>query len=348
MADDGKYDEPHGEPYDGKQADDAKECAGESDDESAEPSTDGKYRGFRITYWTQGNKEHAEAVLRTQARKAQYLVAGLEWAPTTGKEHFQTYIYYKNKRSLNNIRNLFLGHDVRPANKTPQENKKYCTKTRAKDKKKNDYVIEIGDLPAPGTRADIDAAKQMILGGASMREVALGLSETFVKYHSGLEKLRGFMMNKKRTHKTIVIVLWGDAGTGKTMTAESKGAALVKYTPSGFTQGYDYQEVVYLDEMDDTLVPRGQLLQYMDRYQNIINIKGGEKHWAPLKMYITSNKDPRHWYGGDMAVKRRLDHVYHLTTVAGKTVFTDQTPEYDELRRLYTSMPTEDQMSQIP
>lgn len=347
MASDGKYDELPDEHDDGTQTDDDAEERGDGGAKKrGGPSP--KSRGFTVTYYTDNNKEAAEDFLRKQAKTARYLIAGLEWTKE-GKEHFQTYIHYKNPRSFNSVRKLFAPWHVEIARGTPLENYEYCRKidetSRKNGVKPNEYVIEIGDMPAQGTRADIEQAKTMIVSGATMKEVALSISETYVKYHAGLEKLRAHMLDKERTTKTEVIVLWGQAGTGKTMTAEAHGAKLVKYTPSGFTQGYDYQDVVYIDELDDGEIPRSMLLQYMDRYQLVINVKGGEKRWAPKVLYITSNKDPKNWYGGDLAVKRRLDKVFHLTSVDGKTVFTDQTAEYDAIRAHYCSMPTPEQMA---
>lgn len=338
MASDGKYAELPAEHADGMQTDDDAERGddGKTDEKTAAPSTP-RFRAYCFTDY-----ELNVQFLKDLGAKARYLIAGLETCPTTGRRHYQSFIYFKDPKTVSAVRKILRPRHVEVCKGTPQENKDYCLKI--KTQKPNEEVIEIGTLPKMGDRTDIIGATKALADGATMEEVAEALPEVYVKYHKGLEKWRELRLGKKRTQASEVIVLWGDAGTGKTRDAVGHGATLVDHV-NNFFDNYDFNEVVAIDDFDHTTMTRRTFNMLTDRYDYRIKVKGSTMTWNPRVIYITSNNDPWEWYGGDTAVRRRLHRVYWYRKVGDEVVIDDQTPRYDELRRNLTAPSAE--ISQI-
>lgn len=110
-----------------------------------------------------------------------------------------------------------------------------------------------------------------------------------------------------------VIVLWGEAGTGKSKQANEEGAyALASFKPEWW-DGYDGHEVIHIEDYYGGL-PYTRFLRILDGYKIALPIKGGFMWSQYTKVYITSNKPPSEWYSFGMtdALKRRINRVEHL------------------------------------
>lgn len=274
-----------------------------------------------------------EEFLHGLAEHTKYLIAGKETCPTTGRPHWQGFLYLANAKTKSAVIKMMAPRHIEIAGGSPQQNREYCLKLKTDNP--NAVFIEHGEMPEQGKRNDILAATQRILAGESMTEVAEALPEVYVKFHKGLEKWRDMMHGKKRTTPPEIIVLWGDAGTGKTRDAVGHGATIVGFKGT-FFDNYNYEEIVCIDEFDHATMPRSTFTRVTDRYEYRINVKGADKQWNPRVIYITSNHDPWNWYEGDNAVRRRLTRVYWYRKVGDELIIDDQTPKYDELRASLT------------
>lgn len=96
---------------------------------------------------------------------------------------------------------------------------------------------------------------------------------------------------------TVVVVLWGDTGTGKTRFCHEQAAGRSMWSSGDYKwfDGYIGQEVVLLDDYRGEY-PIQQFLKLTDRYPMQVPIKGGFTNWCPKKIYITSNVAPSLWY----------------------------------------------------
>jgi len=103
-------------------------------------------------------------------------------------------------------------------------------------------------------------------------------------------------------------VYWGPTRTGKTRKAwEEAGAdAFVKDPNTKWWDGYRGQENVIIDEFRG-LINISHMLRWLDRYPVIYEFKGGAIASNVKNFWITSNLDPRSWYGSeDMATQEAL------------------------------------------
>lgn len=259
-----------------------------------------------------------------EALEAEALVVGQETCPTTKRIHFQGFVYFKSAKTFSAVQKaLPFGTHIEKMRGTPAQAWEYC-------EKEGNVVVTKGSKPAgQGTRSDIEMLMKQIADGATMEQVADACGEVWFKYHRAAERYMEMKRGKPRKDPSKVIVLWGDAGTGKTRRAVQEGAQPVEFQGKRFVAGYDYQEVVVFDDFEDDQVPRGMFLKLLDRYAYKIDVKGGCKDWAPKVIFITSNHDPATWYGGDDAVRRRLHEVHWYRSMEGGMVqIDDQSAQY--------------------
>lgn len=86
---------------------------------------------------------------------------------------------------------------------------------------------------------------------------------------------------------------------------------------NNFWSSYVGQEEVLIDDFDSSMISRQTFLKLTDRYPYKLRVLQAFAEWVPKKIYITSNYDPKYWYGGDPAVMRRLTSVQEFKEVEG-------------------------------
>lgn len=258
-----------------------------------------KTRGFAFTDFVCD-----EAFLR--AIECKYMIAGREICPDTGRPHWQCYVYFTNPRSFTSVRNEFAPRHIEPARGNSASNRRYCIKD-------GEPIFEIGEFPNQGRRSDIIAVSNAIRDGESVDSLMLaGEADKplakYVKYFDRLEAL----VTPSRDWPTVITVIWGRAGTGKTRLARERGGLPVAF--SGRFFDYSGEDHVLFDDFDPSEWTRSLWLRICDRYPMRVEVKGGFREWAPHYITFTSNYDPRGWFGHlDEAVQRRINEVIHLT-----------------------------------
>jgi len=94
-----------------------------------------------------------------------------------------------------------------------------------------------------------------------------------------------------------VFVYWGSSGTGKSRRAwEEAGLdAYCKDPRSKFWDGYGDQQNIVVDEFRGG-IDIAHILRWCDRYPVRVEIKGSSRPLVAVKIWFTSNVDPRLWY----------------------------------------------------
>lgn len=142
----------------------------------------------------------------------------------------------------------------------------------------------------------MEIIRDKILDGEGMFTIACDHFAQWVQYRRSLEAFKN-MNRPKRNWKTIVIVLWGRTGVGKSRFVHDQIQDSTFWSPGDYLwfDGYTGQDIVLFDDY------RGEyklqmLLKLCDRYPMSVPIKGGFTEWSPKKIYITSNINPCQWY----------------------------------------------------
>ncbi len=239
-----------------------------------------------------------------------YIIIGREICPSTGKRHWQGFIYFKNPRGFNKLKADHPGDHIERARGTTKDNVLYCSKDTVE--------FERGRAPAQGRRSDLETIRAEIDAGASWIELSYKYFGRWCQYGRRWVVYRG-LREPRRSWVTELIIIWGPTGTGKTRQAHAGGAVPVTYTESGFILGYGGESVVLFDDWpSEPVMPRSVFLRLFDRYPCLINIKGGERNWAPRRVYITTNYDWKQWYSvngmQDETIARRVTESINQVT----------------------------------
>lgn len=221
-----------------------------------------------------------------------HLVFGRERGES-GTPHLQGYLQLGARSTLAWVR-----REVHPrahweiSRGTPEEASQYC-------KKDGDYE-ERGTLrKGQGRRSDLDAVVDLIKQGKSKREIAEEHPAAVLRYGRGIDALRICTKPSPRVGPPEIQVYWGRTGLGKTRRVHSEcpqEEELWVHPGDKWFDGYDGQPCVLFDDFDGGWFKLGYLLKLLDRYTFQVPIKGGYVWWAPQKIFITSNIDPKLWY----------------------------------------------------
>lgn len=267
--------------------------------------------------WTLFNYEQHVDQLREYAKSCRYMVFGYEVCPDTGRKHLQGYHYTERQRSLRAFSKKFGNCHVAAQRGTAKQASDYC--------KEDGKFEEFGELPQQGKRADWDKA----LEDLKTKDVIDVLEDQphLIPCQRQLREIKNMFLKPK--HRDVeVIVIYGDAGTGKTRYAYDTYTDIYAKPPGQWWDGYSGQKVVLMDDFYGW-VQYHDLLHILDRYPYNAPYKGGYV-WAQWDtVIITSNKKPSEWYGQGMtpALRRRLKKVFKYKSIDGVSEVTED-PAY--------------------
>lgn len=251
-----------------------------------------KSRKWCFTYFWPGDQEDPDLSL-FEDWKCEYLIAGRETCPVTGREHLQGYVRFSGCRARGGISRLLPGAHFEPCRGNEQQNIDYCSK-------EGRVAIEVGVRQAApigqGKRNDIIAVREMIVAGAGMHDVvmecdsyqAIRVAETMLKY---IEVTRSWM--------PTVIWLWGPTGCGKSKWAfDHYPDAWVSGVDGRWFEGYDAHETVIIDDFRSNWCPFHVLLRLLDRYPYRVEVKGASRQFLARTIIVTCPVAPDKAYAG--------------------------------------------------
>lgn len=268
--------------------------------------------------------------------KVEYCIYQQEETVTTKRRHWQGYLKLKKGKRMRLTtlkRNVFSGDNTvhidfrhgpeHDAIEYCRKCEEYCLKDIWKEKGlrvPGTEVVEFGVRPDTDTcgdsktteslkrlTMDIDSRTAETGRIPSMLEIYENNLDVCARFHSFV---KDFVARKRKTlcpasRNIEVIVLWGEAGVGKT--------SQVIYGPDGgdvykldtgseagrtWFDGYDGETVLLIDDFYGDINIR-MMLNILDRYRTRLPVKSSHD-WAMWnKVYITSNVHPTHWYRGD-------------------------------------------------
>lgn len=139
-------------------------------------------------------------VVEYEQDKVNYIIFQREVCPKTKKEHWQGYCELKKQLSMKQVKKLFndkaLHIESRKGNQ--QQAIDYCKKEESR--KEGEEIHEYGTPAKQGKRTDL----KTFIGNLESKSLtdAIDLNpETYVKYHSGMDKLNNHYIKKKNTKK---------------------------------------------------------------------------------------------------------------------------------------------------
>jgi hypothetical protein len=240
-----------------------------------------------------------------------YLKGQLECGETTGYSHYQVVVVFNRSVRLGHVKNIFGGSGV------------HAEPTRSEAA--NDYVwkdetcipdtrFELGSLPKSSkyTKPDWDLIKSLAKEG-NYEEIR---SDIMIRHWGNLTRIHGHF-SKPGPIVREVSVFWGATGTGKSKRAweEATFDAYPKIPTTKFWDGYRGHKNVVIDEFTGK-VGIEHMLQWLDRYPCLVEIKGSCVPLKTQKLWITSNINPSEWYNDTnstleqrLALRRRFNLI---------------------------------------
>lgn len=259
-----------------------------------------KIRCACITFWK-------EPIFPGPDDKVDYLIAGYEIAPTTGKEHWQSYAEFSAGLTMSQIKRKFKDKLIRIA---PRFGKQYQAIDYCK---KDGKFVEYGQRKEQGKRTDLEQCAMDLVGGnCTLEDVMMENPTLYCKYRNGLKDLAmlGTKETTKKFRKIDTEVYWGASGSGKTRKAVEENPDNYKIVVGSgplWFDGYNGEKTLILDEFYGGL-DYNKFLEILDGFQCRLPVKGGFTYAKWTKVVITSNSPPHDWYpqGLPPALKRRL------------------------------------------
>lgn len=129
----------------------------------------------------------------------------------------------------------------------------------------------------------------------------------YMRYYKAVDRVR-VDNAAPRNFKSGVIVIHGPMGTGKSGYAHRffRGEYYKKQPSTPWWDGYTGQSTVWLDEFTGApYMAYGLLKEFLDRYDYMVQVKGGQVHIRAKTIIITSNISPDQWYKYSEIVKGR-------------------------------------------
>lgn len=216
----------------------------------------------------------------------EYACFGLETAPSTGTPHLQGYIHLRRKARFAQVRALFPGAHIEPANGSAEQNRDYCSK--------EGRFTDFGVCPLTGpatVRRDFEAAKALAQANR-IEEIEGGI---YIPYYNTLKCIAHDHM-AKCTSRDELVDEWhfGPTGCGKSRPLrEAYPNAFIK-EPDKYWDDYAGEDEVIIEDVDKYDVAVGRFFKlWTDHYP----FKGHVKHKPsilirPKKLFFTSNYKP--------------------------------------------------------
>lgn len=291
----------------------AEKCS-EGNNETSEQIAYVKKNAFVATYWAEPKFIQCMS----------YLAYGKEVCPTTGRDHWQTWIYTKNQmtetalaKAINKDKpecKMLAGKNCKFMYGTFQHNDDYCSKESS--------LTTFGVKPRQGARHDLAQLRDRLVNGTTTVDfVALDEPHLYHAYGRTLHKIEDIVGRKRvRTEMTKGIWIYGKTGTGKSHRAYDEAFGQTVYTwnvlDGKWWDEYTGQDVVILNDFRGE-IPFNVILQMVDKWE----FKVSRRNRVPMPftsklVIITSSQHPDIVYsdaGEDLGqLHRRFKIIHHL------------------------------------
>lgn len=237
----------------------------------------------------------------------------------SGTNHFQGYAEFKNPVRLSWLRNnLFPGH-YEVARGTRFECREYCRKMTDSTFIDGPYEWGSWDEGGQGNRADMTDLRDQIKLGKTNKELFMEFPGHLIRYWNGVQNARN-LFAPVRNFKSQVTVIIGKPGVGKSTRARLLCPTGYTKQHSNWWDQYDGVSDVIIDDFRGWL-PFTELLQILDQFPYMCQIKGGQVNLCPKQIVITCNTPPHNWYSKEVferapdllaALTRRFDAIWWI------------------------------------
>lgn len=280
-----------------------------------------KHHGFALTDFKMERKPYNDILAKDDVT---YLILGLENCPSTGRLHWQGFIYFTNDRTVNSVRKKLpnIGYVQAMYYKSwPKRAANYCAKNE-------NLVMEVGECPSQGKRKDLNSIKLMVKNGDDLYKVIDECDNLQqIQYAEKLFKYRNLQM-KRPIKKIDIIWIMGPPGSGKSRIVHELEDDLYQPITAKWWDGYNGQKAVLLDDFRSNWCDYNYFLRLTDMYPLTVEVKGGSYPAMWDKVYITCPHSPEKTFRyiesieDNKQVLRRITAQFDLNTMSWDMVLS--------------------------
>lgn len=270
-------------------------------------------RGIAAVFTVNNPTEEDESLL-LESDKWDYIIIGHEEGET-GTYHWQGYIQFKNRLTLNGVKKFLPRAHLEQVKGTQKQAIDYC--------KKDGSFDEYGTLREHGGKGKKTSAayasikKRIVEDRDSLQKVVLETCDnpSQVHYAQFMEKYAGL---DKSPHDLSVFWYYGPTGCGKSHTVFSlinKDSYWKSSSDLKWFDGYCGQEDVWIDDFRGSHCSFNFLLQLLDKWPLMVPVKGSFVRWHPKRIFITCPYKPQDCYAGvedKSQLIRRITLIQHF------------------------------------
>jgi len=238
-----------------------------------------RHRNFCFTYNNYPNTDLVDQLV------CKY-IAYAEEVGENGTPHLQGYISFANAKTLTTVIALMPGCHVSVMAGSIAQNEEYCSK--------QGELVERGVKPISNDnkgRAEKlrwQRARELAKGG-KLDEID---ADIFIRCYNTLKNISKDYQKKPEPVDVKCFWIYGTTGTGKSHSVETTFPDCYKKNMEDMKwfDGYQDQEVIYLEDMDKYQPKWGGMLKRLaDRWPMQASIKGSMKYIRPKIVIVTSN-----------------------------------------------------------
>lgn len=177
-------------------------------------------------------------------------------------------------------------------------------------------IFEHGELDHRGLDGrTATLAKAIVAGTISAKQIAKEYPESYVHHARGFHELQSVQNERLfRSWPTTGEWVYGDTGVGKSYVWESnydpKTMFVIKPEDKGWTDGYDGQPIVIIDELRKGHISYAMILKMLDAGPYWLTNRGRSPvPFLAKHIYITSCYHPRDLYDGEDSIDQLLDRL---------------------------------------
>jgi hypothetical protein len=268
--------------------------------------------------------------------KMNYLVAGRETCPKTGRLHWQGYVELRRKTTIAGLKRFggsWATCHLETARSDGSKNTTYCLKSCGEN------WISYGEPMAQGERTDLnDTASKLLSGETSIDSI---LENTPLVYHQygrtllALDELRAKKRPEATSPRKDLKVYWihGPPGCGKTRWAWEQILKAPSFyevpDDGGWMDLYNGQHTLFIDEIRQNTFKFPILLKLLDIHPYTVRRRNRPPFPACWRqVFITSDIPPAEMFpssifGNEDQLLRRLTKVYDAKNFLSVYQFKD-------------------------
>jgi len=243
-----------------------------------------------FTHFYQGEVPNLALLWQKNCGALDYLVAGKEVCPTTGRNHLQGFLSFRQKKRRSGVWALFpkCHCQNKSGRSTVQQAIDYC--------KKDDTFWEFGVPPKENTEnagvartAKYDGALTLARLGR-LSEIDSGMQ---IRHYANLRSIaRDAMPDPGSLPGVCGVWIWGASGCGKTQLVVNRWPSRFPHLMNKWWDGYQNQDVVVLEDMDISHEHMGYHLKlWADSTSFLGEIKGSAVRIRPKLLVVTSQHE---------------------------------------------------------